>query len=248
MTDRLYTDHLYTERVRAGEPGFDAHLARYRHADALLAHDLRVLDAGCGAGFGAALLAAGGRRVVAVDADEAAVAQARAEGVEALHADVLELPFEDASFDAVVCFEVIEHVHDPARLVDELARVLVAGGTLILSTPNERMERLHERARGRGPNPHHVSTLTPRRLRATLARRFRDVRLYGQAQDRGPLHALLQSLDPFGLRLRLSPARREVARGVLPGATGSAGERVPYRFSRLLSRSAAITLAHASRR
>jgi SAM-dependent methyltransferase len=45
------------------------------------------------------------------------------------------LPFEDASFDAVLCTEVLEHVAEPERVLAEISRVLKAGGCVILTTP-----------------------------------------------------------------------------------------------------------------
>jgi 2-polyprenyl-3-methyl-5-hydroxy-6-metoxy-1,4-benzoquinol methylase len=45
------------------------------------------------------------------------------------------LPFPDASFDAVLAFEVVEHVDDDTGLIDEVARVSRPGGMLIMSTP-----------------------------------------------------------------------------------------------------------------
>ena len=45
------------------------------------------------------------------------------------------LPFADASVDAVACFEVLEHVDDPSRVITEAVRVLRPGGSYILSTP-----------------------------------------------------------------------------------------------------------------
>jgi SAM-dependent methyltransferase len=45
------------------------------------------------------------------------------------------LPFPDASFNAVLAFEVLEHVGDDAALLDEIARVSAPGGLLVLSTP-----------------------------------------------------------------------------------------------------------------
>ena len=46
------------------------------------------------------------------------------------------LPWDDATFDCVVCCEVIEHIVDTDRLLAELRRVLKPGGVLVLSTPN----------------------------------------------------------------------------------------------------------------
>ena len=55
------------------------------------------------------------------------------------HPDVVgsatDIPLGDASFDTVVCTEVLEHVPDPLRALREMYRVLKPGGYLILSTP-----------------------------------------------------------------------------------------------------------------
>ena len=53
------------------------------------------------------------------------------------------LPLATASFDAVLCFETVEHVAQPERLVAELGRVTKPGGTLILTTPNVLWEPVH---------------------------------------------------------------------------------------------------------
>jgi SAM-dependent methyltransferase len=50
-------------------------------------------------------------------------------------ADLHDLPIEDASFDFVLCTEVLEHVAEPARVLDELYRVLAPGGGLLLTVP-----------------------------------------------------------------------------------------------------------------
>lgn len=50
-------------------------------------------------------------------------------------ADAAWLPFAEASFDGVLCLEVLEHVPDPAQVLREIARVLKSGGRLWISTP-----------------------------------------------------------------------------------------------------------------
>ncbi|MBX5487031.1 putative S-adenosylmethionine-dependent methyltransferase/MSMEI_2290 [Mycolicibacterium hassiacum DSM 44199] len=97
-----------------------------------------VLEAGCGEGYGADLIAGVARRVVAVDYDEATVAHVRARypRVEVLHGNLIALPLPDASIDVVVNFQVIEHLWDQAKFVAECRRVLRPGGTLLVSTPN----------------------------------------------------------------------------------------------------------------
>jgi SAM-dependent methyltransferase len=49
--------------------------------------------------------------------------------------DILHIPEKDASFDAVLCTEVLEHLPDPVRALDEMARLLRPGGTLIVTAP-----------------------------------------------------------------------------------------------------------------
>ena len=97
-----------------------------------------VLEAGSGEGYGAAMLADAGATVTALDYDESAVAHVRAAypKVTMLHGNLAELPLEDASVDAVVNFQVIEHLWDQGQFVAECARVLRPGGLLLMSTPN----------------------------------------------------------------------------------------------------------------
>jgi SAM-dependent methyltransferase len=97
-----------------------------------------VLEAGCGEGYGADLIAGCARRVVAVDYDESAVTHVRSRypRVDVMQANLAELPLPDASMDVVVNFQVIEHLWDQAQFVNECARVLRPSGLLMMSTPN----------------------------------------------------------------------------------------------------------------
>ncbi|RKT88829.1 Methyltransferase domain-containing protein [Saccharopolyspora antimicrobica] len=100
----------------------------------------KVLEVGCGIGAQTAHLVASspGARIVAVDVNDASLAQARARvaatapeaEVEWIRADLFDLPFPEASFDHLfVCF-VLEHLRDPQRALVELRRFLQPGGTV----------------------------------------------------------------------------------------------------------------------
>lgn len=101
-----------------------------------------VLDLGCAGGFMAEALAEKGARVTGIDpaaqAIEAAKAHATKSGLQIKY-DVgvgEALPYEDASFDAVVCVDVLEHVSDLPQVISEITRVLRPEGTFLYDTIN----------------------------------------------------------------------------------------------------------------
>jgi SAM-dependent methyltransferase len=105
-----------------------------------------LLDAGCGDGrYLATLPEPRPRRIVGVDISERILDAARvavdAAGVDAelLQGNLESLPVEDDAFDLVLCVQVVEHLLEPARGLQELARALAPGGTVILSTDHARM-------------------------------------------------------------------------------------------------------------
>jgi SAM-dependent methyltransferase len=95
----------------------------------------RILDAGCGSGRNMADLARYGP-VTGVELSEAAASLARERHVgEVVEGSVLEMPFAPASFDLVVCLDVIEHLQDDRAALRELRRVLAPGGALLVTVP-----------------------------------------------------------------------------------------------------------------
>jgi len=116
---------------------FRRHEVAYRECEALCAGQ-EVLEAGCGEGYGADLIASVARRVVAVDYDPTTVAHVRRRypRVQVVAANLAALPMPDASVDVVVNFQVIEHLWDQPQFITECLRVLRPGGLLAISTPN----------------------------------------------------------------------------------------------------------------
>lgn len=186
----------------------------HRYAFALhFAKDRRVLDAACGEGFGSAALARSAAQVLGIDIDAETLAHARARYGQAANlrfdrvdATALEhLPA--ASFDLIVSFETLEHVHEQERMLDGFARLLAPDGLLMVSTPDK---RTYTDAAGT-INPHHVRELYREEFEALLAPRFPHRRLFGQKlafvsmlrslDGHGPrdcLHAALQDGEGFG--------------------------------------------------
>lgn len=97
-----------------------------------------VLEAGCGEGYGADLIAGVANSVIGLDYDELTVAHVRAcyPRVDMRQGNLAELPLSNDSVDVVVNFQVIEHLWDQPQFVAECRRVLRPGGLLLMSTPN----------------------------------------------------------------------------------------------------------------
>ena len=156
------------------------HWHRYHFVLPLIAGK-KVLDVASGEGYGSALMASHAEAVAGVDVSTEAVAHAR--GIYArlsnLHfteGSCAKLPFADGSFDVVVSFETIEHIHEQEAFLDEIKRVLTPTGLLIMSSPN-RVE--YSEARGY-VNEFHVRELDRDEFAGLLGSRFAHSQWYGQ--------------------------------------------------------------------
>lgn len=141
-------------------------IERYRRPPGLL------VDVGCGPG---ALLAQGRERhwrVSGLDPSFAAVLEARQRGLDAVEGTWPDSPLSGGSADVVTLVNVLDHLRDPLRALEEAGRVLKPGGLLYLRLPNgplhARLSRLLERLGGDGLAVFHLYGFGPRALRHYL--------------------------------------------------------------------------------
>jgi ubiquinone/menaquinone biosynthesis C-methylase UbiE len=117
-------------------------LSRHRFALEMLENVVppgsKVLDAGCGTGEMAARLAERGYEVWGVDIAEPMVRYASYHHKSGRFrvGDVERIPFDDNTFDAVVCLGVIEYLANDEQALSEIRRVLKPGGSAVVATPS----------------------------------------------------------------------------------------------------------------
>lgn len=99
-------------------------------------HDIRLCDVGCSRGQFVAAAIASGYRAEGVEPAPQIAQAARDAGLPVRSGLLEDQHFQEASFDAVTLFEVVEHLRAPLPLLAECRRVLKPGGILLISTGN----------------------------------------------------------------------------------------------------------------
>ena len=138
VAERWWSDDLrWVRTLKNMVPGRLAYFDRF-----IDWHGAKVLDLGCAGGFMAEAMAARRAIVTGIDPASGAIEAAKAHaaaGNLSIQYDVgtgEALPYGDASFDAVVCVDVLEHVSDLALVLAQTARVLRPGGMFLFDTIN----------------------------------------------------------------------------------------------------------------
>jgi SAM-dependent methyltransferase len=173
---------LTGERTVPGVPEenywFRRHEVAYRFAVPLVA-GARVLEVGCGEGYGTDLLAGVAGRIVGVDYDALTVAHARRTYPRGrfVRGNLAALPVRTGSVDVLATLQVIEHVWNHAEFVGECRRVLRPDGRLLVTTPNR---LTFSPGLDEPVNPFHTKEFTAHELVDLLTRgRFEIERVYG---------------------------------------------------------------------
>jgi 2-polyprenyl-3-methyl-5-hydroxy-6-metoxy-1,4-benzoquinol methylase len=217
---QIMNSHAFThqfERILVGAVSFDAyleHMGRYLFAGPYVERKT-VLDAACGTGYGAYYLAnRGAKQVAGVDLSQNATAYANAtyrmESLQFLSGDVTQMPFSSRSFDLIISFETVEHLHDPDSFISECKRLLAPNATLIISTPNQEVhssQGIHV--------PFHEREFLLEEFQSIISRHFQIQTIYGQM----PIHQeqlALTKTPPSFLQKIASWLPRRILRMMLP--------------------------------
>lgn len=175
----------------------------------------QVLDLGCAGGFMAEAIAQEGACVTGIDPAENAIEAARdhaaKEGLDiAYHVGQGEaLPFADASFDIVVCVDVLEHVQNLPKVLSEIQRVLKPGGVFLFDTIN------------RNPLAHFLTVIAAERILNILPRGTHDSSLFIKPFEMTS-HLTQHGLNPHpfvGLGPKGLNRRGDIVFGILPFTT-----------------------------
>jgi 2-polyprenyl-3-methyl-5-hydroxy-6-metoxy-1,4-benzoquinol methylase len=131
-----------------------------------------LLDIGCGSGEFILFMQSKGWNVTGIDSDLKAVQRAQGKGLNVIKGNILDHNFLQESFDAIVLSHLIEHLHNPDKVLSMCKRLLKKGGKLVIATPNiESFGHLVFRQNWRGLEPpRHINLFSIRSLNNLISK------------------------------------------------------------------------------
>ncbi len=156
------------------------HVFAYEYAEEKIPHNSKILEVGFGDGYGTEMLNNSSKikKIIGIDIDSETVAHAKShhKKCDFREYDGVKIPFKDNTFDAVVSFQVIEHVKDVQNYLKEIKRVLKKGGRVFITTPN----RNYRLGKNEKPwNPFHLREYDKNSLEKDILKVFSKVHIKG---------------------------------------------------------------------
>jgi SAM-dependent methyltransferase len=186
---------------------FRRHLAVYEWIGARVI-GRRVIDMACGEGYGSEVLSRGASSVLGVDANPEAHEHARLRYQRqnlTFERGLVETHGEPGAFEAVVFLQTIEHVQDPAAVLEHFRSLLAPGGVAYVSTPN--LLTLAREGAKKSDNPWHLKEYRAEEFKALCRQIFPEVEVWGLFHA-GKLRwhelALAYGWDQVHARLRIT--------------------------------------------
>ncbi len=179
----------------------------------LIGKNKLVLDIGCNTGDLTKIIAKE-NKVVGIELSKGAVEKAKQKGLKVIQAGVYKIPFKDNSFDVVHFSEVVEHILDTKKALDEIYRALKPNGKLIITTPNccsfrDRILVLFGHLQAYALHEEHVRLFNKKRLADYLKKsKFKIKKIYGTGfsipiPKKTPVFFIFDKIFPATLMQRL---------------------------------------------
>ncbi|HYF68994.1 MAG TPA: class I SAM-dependent methyltransferase [Ohtaekwangia sp.] len=169
---KIYTTEITSEQIPSDNPIHQRLYKAYIIAENFIHGD--VLEVGCGEGRGIDVMLPKAKHFTAVDKIVPVITELQQKYPTATFKSMNIPPLNglaDNTYDAIVSFQVIEHIQDDKLFLREIHRVLKPGGIALLTTPNRKMSLTR--------NPWHIREYLPEELKLLAESIFREVKLKG---------------------------------------------------------------------